>query len=533
MKALTAAEMREVDRLTTERLNIPSFQLMEAAGKSVADEILAGHVPASVAVLCGKGNNGGDGFVVARYLLREIRNTKVYLFTSTDSLQGDSRKNFELWRNAGGGITVITEESHWNAAWSSIASAELIVDALLGTGLRGPVTGVMAAAIRDLNDFSQNCTLPVAARVVSVDIPSGMPSDGENAEGPVLQAHSTVTFTSPKIGQLVSRDAAACGQLLVRQIGSPIGLVEEVSKQNIRWAGVEEFFGLPLLRRPESHKGTFGHVVLVAGSRGKSGAAVLAGLGSLRSGAGLTTVATAESIISTVTASHPELMTDPLAETQGGAASLENGHGPRLENLLAGKTVLGIGPGLGTHPETQQFVRNLVAETALPIVLDADGLNAFDGHADLLHSRKSSFLAITPHPGEMARLFGISNAEVQADRLKIAREAAKRWEAHVLLKGYHTVLAAPDGRVFVNTTGNAGLAKGGSGDVLTGVLSALTAQFGTKDWLRILALGAYLHGAAADSFDPADDVSGMLASDVAHALPRARAALVEEIRRGA
>jgi len=364
-----------------------------------------------------------------------------------------------------------------------------------------------------------------------VDTPSGLPSDGAAAEGPVLRAHATVTFTAPKIGQLISQDAAACGRLLVRSIGSPQAVVQETGQGTLRWAGPEEFSTLPLVRPIDSNKGTFGHVLLVAGSLGKSGAAILGGLAALRTGAGLVTVATPDVVLPIVAAAHPEYMTESLEVTPAGTIARGNLDRDQFAKLLQGKTCLALGPGLGTHPETQEFIRDVVRTNSLPMILDADGLNAFAGQGDLLSERAAKFLVVTPHPGEMARLLFTTTKAVQADRVQVAMDAARRWKAFVLLKGFHTLLAAPDGAVFVNTTGNAGLAKGGSGDVLTGVLAALTAQFGTEDWLRVLALGAYLHGAAADSLVDDGDASGLLASDVALAVPHAREELIAELRR--
>jgi len=259
---------------------------------------------------------------------------------------------------------------------------------------------------------------------------------------------------------------------------------------------------------------------------------VLAGLGALKAGAGLVTVAAPDPVQNVVAAGQPELMSEPLATGPDGLIALDQGQHTAFAKIVAGKTVLAIGPGLGQQPDTQKFIRAVVQTTELPTILDADGLNAFVGQAESLRKRKSQFLVSTPHPGEMARLLGISNADVQKDRVKIAVEAAARWNVSVLLKGFHTILAGPDGQIFASTTGNPGLAKGGSGDVLTGILAALTGQFGMQDWLRVLALGVWLHGRAADTLVEDADSSGILAGEVARALPYARLELLEEIRRG-
>jgi hydroxyethylthiazole kinase-like uncharacterized protein yjeF len=538
MKALTAAEMREVDRLTTERFGISGTQLMENAGKSVADFVLH-QIPLrfqspvrSVVVLCGKGNNGGDGFVAARYLRQEIRHTLVLLFGSPSELKGDTALNFQRWRESGGETLVIENEEALRSAWPDIATADFILDALLGTGLRGPATGLIAKAISDLNSLSRNATSASPALIVAVDIPSGMASDGEPSEGAVLRAHDTFTFTAPKIGQLISNDAACCGNLNVRAIGTPPVLIDELGKGNLRCAGPDEFAKLPLIRPTDSNKGLYGHILVIAGSAGKSGAAVLAGTGALRAGAGLVTVATPDIVQSIVASNQPEYMSEPLPTLADGSIAIENLADAAVAKIIKGKTVLAVGPGLGQESGTQKFIRTLVQSATLPTILDADGLNAFSANGDALRERKSQFLAITPHPGEMARLIGITTKEVQKDRVRIATESAKRWNAYVLLKGFHTILASPDGQIFINTTGNPGLAKGGSGDVLTGILAALTGQFGTQDWLRVLALGAWLHGRAADTLIEDADPSGILASDITRALPYARFELLEEIRRG-
>jgi len=536
MKALTSEEMREVDRLTTERLGIPGLQLMETAGTLAANSLAefmreAGLEARAIAVLCGKGNNGGDGFVVARHLYPAGGRVRVYLFARMDELRGDAATNFQRWRNLGGDVICIPDEKSWDAAWPEIAGADVIVDAIFGTGFRGAASGVIGRALADINRMSHDATAARPTIIFAVDTPSGLPSDGSAAEGPVLRAHHTVTFTAPKVGQLVSRDAAAAGELRVVDIGSPAALVEEVGKGLLRWSEPEEFAKLPLVRTTDGHKGLYGHILVVAGSLGKGGAAIMSGSAALFAGAGLVTVATPDVVLPIVAAAHPEYMTESLVATKDGTASKANLADDHFATIEKGKTVLAVGPGLGQDRETQEFIRSIVQKTELPVVLDADGLNAFAGRADDLADRESAFVAITPHPGEMARLLNCSVKDAQEDRVKTAQDAAKRWDAHVILKGSHTVLAAPDGRTFVNTTGNAGLAKGGSGDVLTGVLAAMTGQFKTDDWLRVLALGVYLHGAAAEVAAMGTDLSGIVAGEVARAVPAARLKLLRELQR--
>jgi NAD(P)H-hydrate epimerase len=536
MKVLTAVQMREVDRLTSERLGLPTLQLMEAAGRHVAEAYRisvhgAEHRSRKIAVLCGKGNNGGDGLVVARHLQVAKAVVKVYLFAKPEELRGDAATNLQRWCEAGNHAVPILDEAAWKAVWPDVAAADVIIDAIFGTGFRGAASGIIAKVIEDINHHSRQATAAHPGLILAVDTPSGLPSDGQPAEGPILYAHRTVTFTAPKPGQLISKDAAAVGALEVVNIGSPAALVNEIGTGDLRWVEPQEFADFPLVRTVDSHKGLYGHVLVVAGSLGKSGAAVMAGYAALRGGAGLVTVATPDMVLPIVASAHPEYMTEPLTATEAGTASSQNFAQDRFSKIQEGKTVLALGPGLGLHAETQEFIRKVVAQTELPVVLDADGLNAFAGNADALCRRKTRFLAITPHPGEMGRLLMRAAKVVQEDRVKNAQEAARRWNAHVILKGSHTVIASPDGQLFVNTSGNAGLAKGGSGDILTGLLAALTAQFGTTDWARTLALGVYLHGKAAELASAASDESGLLATEVAAAVPLARRSLLQELQR--
>lgn len=536
MKALTAAEMGEVDRLTTERYGISGEELMEAAGRSVAEEFLARYAqcnpaaPERVCVLCGKGNNGGDGFVLSRYLKDEVEQVMVYLFARADELHGDAAKNLQKWRDVGGEVAEVVTAADWQEHWPKIAAAGVIFDALLGTGIRGAATGFIGQAIEAVNKLSRNATLARPGWIVAVDTPSGILSDGERSEGPVLRAHLTVTFTAPKIGQLISSDAACCGKIVVREIGSHAGLVDQVGKGLLRCAGPEEFAELPLLRAVGAFKNSYGHVLLVAGSTGKSGAAVLAGQSALRAGAGLVTIATAAQVQLIVASGQAEYMTEALAATKEGTISREAIQTGRFVEILKGKTVLAIGPGIGTLSETQEFVREAVATAEIPVVLDADGLNAFANHGDALAKRKSAHLIVTPHPGEMARLLGSSSREVEKDRINVATAAARNWNAHVVLKGFHTIVASPAGQVLVNITGNAGLAKAGSGDILTGLLAALVAQFGCEQLHKVVALGVYLHGLAAELLAQPSDASGLLAGEIADALPFARRKLLLDLQ---
>jgi hydroxyethylthiazole kinase-like uncharacterized protein yjeF len=518
MKILTAAETREVDRLTTERAGIASLTLMENAGRGVAEFIRASFpsfARRKLFVLCGKGNNGGDGFVVARHLLEMGAKPVVCLFAPPREVKGEAAANLDRWKKAGGSLVAVPDEFALDPATLDFAGPALIVDALLGTGVRGSVEGVLRHAMEAVN------ARPSAVPVISVDIPSGLNADTGEVCGVAIRADYTVTLTAPKLGFFYGAAAEYQGRLFVREIGSPAELIENVGKVNLRWSEASEFASFALPRKPEGHKGDYGHALIVAGSVGKTGAAVLASWAALRAGAGLVTVATAEPALPLVASHTPEVMTAPLATTLAGTISDRCLEGNAFAALLAGKRALAMGPGLTTNPETQSFVHRVVAgKREVPIVLDADGLNAFAGRASELKN-PSGALAITPHPGEMARLLGCSVAQVQTNRVDVACKAAADWNAHVILKGHHTIVASPDGRAYVNSTGNPGMASGGTGDALTGMLAALTAQFGTDDWHRVLAFGVYLHGLAGDVVLGQNGGAPLMASDLIRSIPGA------------
>jgi hydroxyethylthiazole kinase-like uncharacterized protein yjeF len=519
MKILTAEEMREVDRLTTERYGIPGLTLMENAGASVAQFIAqrwTNLAQRRIVVLCGKGNNGGDGFVAARHLRELGAKPEVYLFAAQEEMRGDAATNCKRWQEAYGELHVVRDSSAWQSAKPVLASAEVIVDALLGTGTRGALAGLLGEVVADVNGRRG----PIRSAVVAVDIPSGLVADTGEANGPVVKAAHTVTFTAPKIGMTLGASSDHVGQLFVRDIGSPPELIEEVGKSNIRWIDARELSKFAVPRRADGNKGSYGHALIVAGSVGKSGAAVLASWAGLRVGAGLVTVATPEAVLPIVAAHTPEIMTEPLPATEAGTISMRSFEYGRFDRLVKGKRALAIGPGLTTQDETQQFVHAVVERRSVPIVLDADGLNAFAGHAQELRNGNGP-IALTPHPGEMARLLGCEIKDVQARRLEVARKSAADWNAFVILKGHQTVIASPDGQMFINSTGNPGMGTGGTGDVLTGMLAGLTAQFGTNDWVRVLAFGVYLHGLAGDVAYADAGEAPLLASDLIHAIPRA------------
>jgi ADP-dependent NAD(P)H-hydrate dehydratase / NAD(P)H-hydrate epimerase len=529
MKILTAAETREVDRLTTERHGIPSLTLMENAGKTVVAFIKQRFPKLGrrrIVILCGKGNNGGDGFVVARHLLEMGARAGLYLFAEPTEVRGDAAVNLKRWQDVARDLRIIRDEQEWQEAKAALAFADVIVDALVGTGVRGPVEGVLREAIEEIN------RRPAETAVVAVDIPSGLSADTGEAQGVAVAANYTVTFTAPKIGFFLGSAAQHVGQLIVRDIGSPPELIEEVGKGHLRWIEPRELTQFAIPRRPEAHKGDYGHALIVAGSVGKSGAAILASWAALRVGAGLVTVATPEPVMPIIASYTPEVMTEPLPATETGSISLRSLEYERFQRLLKGKRALAIGPGLSTHDETLQFVRTVIRERLpIPIVLDADGLNAFDGHAQEL-TGSNGMIVLTPHPGEMARLLGSTTNDIQSRRLEVAQKAAAEWDAFIILKGHQTIVAAPNGQAWINSTGNPGMATGGTGDVLTGMLVGLTAEYGTKAWWWTLGFGVYLHGLAGDLAAADIGQSPLMASDLLRAIPDAFQHLFYELGRG-
>ncbi len=526
MKVLTAAQMREVDRLSTQRFGIPSLQLMENAGAGVVrylENNFTGLDRREIAVVCGKGNNGGDGFVVARLLRERGARPVAILCAGPDEMTGDALVNRDLYRRAGGEITFARNLNDWTDAKKHLARSTIILDALLGTGLRGAVEGWLGEVINDINARQG------LARIVAVDIPSGLAADTGELAGPAVSADVTVTFTAPKIGQLLYPASQKVGRLVVVSIGSPRALIDECSDSQIRWLEPAEVSSLEFHRRADANKGNFGHALIVAGSVGKTGAAVMSGWAALRAGAGLATVATPEPCLPIVAGQVPELMTEPLAATHAGTISASALDHDYFAKLLQGKTVLAMGPGVSTQAETQEFVHRLIQDTPAPTVLDADGINAFVGRRAELAKHKCAELVLTPHPGEMARLIDSTPAEVQKQRIEIAQTAAAGFKATVVLKGHQTVIARTDGLTWINSTGNPGMAKGGTGDVLTGMLAGILAQHGRTNWTEAVCLAVYLHGLAGDLAAREIGEIPLMATDVIHGIPRAYANLLAEL----
>jgi len=513
MKVVTAAQMRECDRRASEEFSVPSLTLMENAGSAVAHLAISRYgadASGRALILCGKGNNGGDGLVAARRIKEQVQGAQpiVLLFAAPDAMKGDAATNLARWQKADGTLRSVTDMASWQKERNAVAAAPLLLDALLGTGLSGPAEGLLRQVIEDVNALCR------PARVLSVDIPSGMTSDTGNSPGPCIRAGATLALAGPKIGELLPPNCNSVGRLSVAEIGIPSQVLDENPEIKTSWVTPSDFASLPLEREASGHKGSYGHVLVVAGSRGKTGAAALAGIAALRAGAGLVTVATPESCLPIVASFYPELMTAPLPETEAHTISMRSFDYGGFDELLEGKTVVALGPGISTHLETQEFVHALLRDCPLPVILDADGLNAFTRRMQHLRSRRWANLVLTPHPGELSRMLGRSTEEVQQRRLESALESAAVSGAMVILKGYRSILAAPDGRAWFHGPGNPGMATGGTGDALTGILAGLTAQFGTDDWPPVLSLGVYLHGLAGDRAAEEQGQDGMIATDL-------------------
>jgi len=500
MKIVTAAEMRGIDRATSERFGVPSLTLMENAGSAVAEHVLANYSAAQrILVFCGKGNNGGDGFVAARQLHEKGKTVQVILLADPADLRGDAAVMFGKLP-----VAAIIVKSRDRVRGS--LTGDLYLDAILGTGFKPPVSGLYADAIAVLN-ASQ-------APVVAVDIPSGADADAMGAQnGIIARADSIITFTAARPAHVFS--GLTTGPTYVAEIGSPNEAI--VSSLQLNVITARDFAPLIGPRPAESNKGIYGHVLVVGGSVGKAGSVAIAGMSALRAGAGLATVATPKSVLPTVAGFYPELMTEPLPETRAGTISA--GAEARLNTLIEGKSVLAIGPGISRNSETSELVRTLVSSIDAPLVVDADGLNAFEGRTSELNG-KGRVLVITPHPGEMARLAGSSTADVQKDRLGVARQFAREHELTVVLKGNRTLVVQPDGEAWVNTTGNPGMSTGGTGDILTGMVAAMIAQH-PKDVLMAVCAAVHLHGLAGDVMRQSVGEHSMVATDLLRGLPEA------------
>jgi hydroxyethylthiazole kinase-like uncharacterized protein yjeF len=522
MKILTARQMGEVDHLSTELFRIPSLLLMENAGRAVADEVLLADpqaIEGPVYIFCGRGNNGGDGLVTARHMAVRGGTPEVFLVSDPASYKGDALSNWEIVRSMGIPVRTLGTAATMRRTLRSLKPPRVIIDALFGTGLNKPLGPDFRPVVSWINRASAEST------VVSVDIPSGLFADSAVIPGPAVRAHFTVTFTALKHALVLPPAAGLAGEVRVVPIGSPPALLDN-PEYRTEW--IDRCIVARILppRQRDSHKGTYGHVYVVAGSAGKSGAAIMAGLSALRSGAGLVTLLLPASLQRDIVGRVPELMSESLPETESGTLD-ESALEPALLQIKQAAAIV-VGPGLTTHPATKRLVHGLVRLSPAPVVLDADGINSFAGRPEAITNDLGQAIAITPHPGEMARLLGCSISDVQSRRLETAVGCARDHGLFAVLKGFQTVIAAPDGRAMINSTGNPGMATGGTGDVLAGIAGRFVAGWNRKyhgaDMQALgdsLAAAVYLHGLAGDIAADEKGEESLTATDLIGTLPGA------------
>jgi hydroxyethylthiazole kinase-like uncharacterized protein yjeF len=510
MKVLSAEEMQACDRATTERYGVPSIELMRAASSAV-DVFVREHFPRArrITVLCGKGNNGGDGMMAARLLAKAGLEVTTLLLGSQYELKGDAAMAWrELSMSSNKFLYEVSSETGLRAHNAAL-DTDLIIDAVLGTGFKPPLKGLALAAL----EWARGSTAPF----FSVDVPSGWTADATSnkVEEKTFPSDAVITFTVPKAAHVFGEMTRRWDQpIVVAPIGSPDEAI--LSEQGLTWAGsshalVEE------PRETDSNKGKYGHVLVIGGSVGKSGAPAMTSLAALRAGAGLVTAAVPSSIVSLVSSFAPELMTWPMLASPTGEMASKGITAQQFEKLIERKTVIAVGPGLGEGPGTEILLEAVLSDTKLPVVIDADGLNTLAANSFLMEkmtevAKAGRTVVLTPHPGEMARLTGKSVSEIQANRLDAARTFVGETGTTLVLKGSRTLIAHPGGQVAVNTSGNPGMAKGGSGDVLTGVIAAMLAQF-KGDVARAVNAAVYLHGFAADLAVQDTDEHTLLATD--------------------
>ena len=521
MKVVTAAEMRQIDQDTIEGIGIPGIVLMETAGSAIVRAIER-HYPTCqrIGIFAGKGNNGGDGIVIARQLAHAGRDVHLFLVSPPDSFTGEAHINLQIAKRLGLHIEEILTATGFHGTGTvptTLASCELLIDAIFGTGLRGAVRDPIATVINTIN------RLPIP--ILSVDLPSGLNADTGHPLGTCVRADRTVTIGLPKRGLLMHPGAELAGKLEVVDIGFPEQVVD-AQDIKVNWTSATQAAQWMPPRPLSSHKGSYGRVLVVAGSIGMTGAAALASEAVLRAGAGLVTLATPRHLNPILEGLLPEVMTLPLPETDTGSLAV-SATSTILEFAEKTKSILAIGPGLSQHPETVALIHQLIHENRkqgldLRMVIDADGLNAL-AHSKETISLLDSEAVLTPHPGEMARLTNTAVPTLEKDRIGTAQQFTSKYGVTLVFKGAPTVTSAPNGNLWVNSTGNPGMATGGMGDVLTGIIAGLMAQGISSE--SAAALGVYLHGLAGDIAAEALGMHGLIANDVLKAVPQAISSL--------
>jgi hydroxyethylthiazole kinase-like uncharacterized protein yjeF len=487
MKILTAKQMQQVDKKAINKIGIIGPILMENAGIQITNEIVKKFPDIQdekVVIVAGKGNNGGDGFVVARHLYNRGCRPVVLLLAAKKDLKGDAALNAGIADKVGIAIKEITSSRQWDAQKKLLSKATLLVDAIFGTGLTQPARGIYATVIQDINKSK--------AFKVAVDIPSGLSSDTFSIIGPCVRVDLTITLAAAKVAHVFPPAEDCVGELKIGDIGVPPFLFEdeEFKLEMVQMERIRPYFER---RKRDTHKGTYGHLLILSGSLGKTGAAAMAGKAALKMGAGLVTAGVPKSCLPIVARSVMELMTEPLPETDKGTLSVEAL--PEILRLLKDKDAMMLGPGISTHESTAELVLALLPRIKVPVVLDADALNILASKPDILKSM-SDPVVVTPHPGEFARLTGLSTKEVLDRRLELVPRFAKKFGVYVVLKGYRTLTSTPEGKTFINPTGNPGMATAGSGDVLSGMIASMIIQ--EKNILDAILTAVYIHGLSGD-----------------------------------
>jgi hydroxyethylthiazole kinase-like uncharacterized protein yjeF len=510
MKVLNSEQMRRADNIAIKEMGIPGVVLMENAGRQVVESIESFLLPAyplKIAIFCGKGNNGGDGFVIARHLHNRGHYPEVFLLGSKGEIKGDAQINMNIALKMGITIKEIKSGEEWKKLLPPLEKYDLIIDAIFGTGLTTPVKDFYTDIINYINESE--------VMIAAVDLPSGLSADTGAIIGPSIIADMTVTFAYPKLALVLPPAEERAGKIFVADIGMPPEIVE-TQKEITDFIDDDLAYTILPVRKADTHKGDYGHLLVIAGSVGKTGAACMAGEAALRTGAGLVTVATAESLNPILENKLTEVMTEPLAETPHQTISIKALD--KVMELAQRMDAIALGPGLSQNEETQKFIRAVVAQTTIPLIIDADGINAFASCSHLLKGDNRPII-ISPHPGEMARLIGCSAKEVQQERLGICRSFAQEHTMYVVLKGYRTVISTPEGKLYINGSGNPGMASGGTGDILTGMLGGFLVQ--KMDIIDALVLGVYMHGLAGDLAAEDVGVYSLAATDLLEYIPDA------------
>ena len=509
MKLVTSEEMRRIDRKAIEEIGIPSIVLMENAGLKVADAIEKKYGPLKgkyVYIFAGSGNNGGDGMVVARHLFNQKVKAKIFLLAEKKNIKGDAATNLAITEKMGIPMREITSPAFMESLEKELAKADIVVDALLGTGAKGAPRGLMKKVIDLINKHSKN--------TVAVDIPTGVDADRGEVRGEAIKAEYTVSLAYPKRGLYLYPGMDYAGEIEIADIGIPTGLEEDkINSELLTLAGISKklFF-----RKPSSHKGSFGHLLVIAGSPGMTGAASLTALSALRVGAGLVTLGIPEDLNPILETKLTEVMTLPLPQSKDKTLCKEGFE--KIKDFSQKCKAMAIGPGISSTKQTKELISTIIDQLDIPLVIDADGINVLAGELSLLKKYKAP-LIITPHPGEMSRLVGASVEEIQKDRIGFTMALARRIGAIVVLKGARTVIASKEGDSWVNLTGNPGMATGGSGDILTGIIGGLLTQ--KLSSLEAAKTGVYLHGYAADLAAQKKGEISLIASDILETIPEA------------